>query len=368
MKMNFAKLPTGTFAQRLAVGLATLLVGLALATPVVARTQLKNICRIKGQEENTLRGIGLVIGLNGTGEANDALTMQAIARAMEIMGNPIPRGGQSSGLEELRRIKNAALVMVSATVPATGARRGDRLDCYVSAINGKSLFGGRLAFASLQGPNTQDPRVYALCSGQVNIDDPEQPMVGVVPGGCQMEADVFTPFYRDGFVTLVLDRNHANFQTAANIAYEIERKLAYAESGTASESTRTVRAVDAANIVVRIPEAYMQDPVGFASDLLDIRIDEHEPESRVVINPRAGSIVISGDVEIGDVIVSHRNVVVEAGVTETFSSIDVDRSNQPKLQELVDQLNALRVPTQDVIDIIRGIERNGKLHARLIFE
>ena len=31
-----------------------------------------------------------------------------------------------------------------------------------------------------------------------------------------------------------------------------------------------------------------------------------------MINPRAGSIVISGEVEIGDVIVSHKNIVVEA--------------------------------------------------------
>ena len=44
---------------------------------------------MKGQEENTLRGMGLVVGLNGTGEANDAPTMRAMARAMEIMGNPV---------------------------------------------------------------------------------------------------------------------------------------------------------------------------------------------------------------------------------------------------------------------------------------
>jgi flagellar P-ring protein precursor FlgI len=308
------------------------------------------------------------VGLNGTGEANDGLTMRAIARAMEIMGNPLAMNGQQSGLDELKRMKNTALVMVTATVPATGARRGDQLDCFVSALNGKSLAGGRLAFASLQGPSTQDPRVYALCQGQVTVDDPEQPMVAVVHGGCQMEADIFTPFYRDGYITLLLDKNHANFQTAAVIAYEIERKLDYSDGGKTTAGQGTVRAIDAANIVVRIPETYVQDPVGFASELLDVRIDEHEPESRVVINPRAGSIVISGEVEIGDVIISHKNVVVEAGVANAFSQVDTDQSSQPKLQQLVDQLNALRVPTHDVIDIIRGIERNGKLHGRLIIE
>ena len=38
------------------------------------------------------------------------------------------------------------------------------------------------------------------------------------------------------------------------------------------------------------------------------------------------------------------------------------------MKQLVDQLNTLKVPTEDMIDIIVGIERNGKLHGRLIIE
>lgn len=336
--------------------------------PVLASTRLKNICRVKGQETNVLRGMGLVVGLNGTGEANDVPTMRAIARAMEIMGNPVAANAQQSAFEELKKVKNAALVMVSATVPATGARRGDQVDCFVSAINGKSLDGGRLAFASLQGPNTQDARVYALCQGQITLDNPDQPMVGIVHAGCQIEADIFTPFYRDGYMTLILDKNHSDFQTANEIVYLIRQQLAYSESGDTKSSGEMVRAIDAANIVVRIPEVFMRDPVAFASDLLEIRIEEPQTESRVVINPRAGTIVISGDVEIGDVIVSHKNVIVETTATTAFTQIDVDDSGKPKLQTLVDQLNSLRVPTLDMIEIIRGIERDGKLHGRLIIE
>jgi flagellar P-ring protein FlgI len=337
-------------------------------SPAQANTRLKNICRIKGQEENVLRGMGLVVGLNGTGEANDPMTMRSIARAMEIMGNPLATNGQQGGLDELRKMKNTALVMVTATVPATGARRGDQLDCYVSGLNGKSLAGGRLAFASLQGPSTQDSRVYALCHGQVTIDDPDQPLVGVVHAGCQMEADIFTPFVRDGAITLVLDKNHANFQTSAEIAQMIYERMANYEAADGRTIQNMVRAIDAANIVVRIPETWLRDPVGFASDLLETRIAEPEPEARVVINPRAGTIVISGEVEIGDVIVSHKNVVVEALLAPTFSPIDVGQTNAPKLDQLVTQLNSLKVPTSDVIEIIRGIERNGKLHGRLIIE
>jgi flagellar P-ring protein precursor FlgI len=338
----------------------------ALAT---ARTRLKNICRIKGQEENTLRGWGLVVGLNGTGEANDGPTMRAIARAMEIMGNPVAQpDSRQSGLEELKKMKNVAMVMVNATVPSTGARRGDKVDCFVSAINGKSLEGGRLAFASLLGPNTEDKRVYALCQGQVTIDNPQQPMVGVIHAGCQLEADIFTPFQRDGYITLILDKNHADFQTATEVVQSIREKVGESETNDRRESEEMVHAVDAANIRVRIPMHSLNDPVWFASELLEIPMEEPQAESRVVINSRAGTIVISGDVEIGDVIVSHKNVVVDATAAPTFSAIDVDQSGAPKLQTLVDQLNSLKVPTADMVEIIKGIERNGKLYARLIIE
>ena len=220
--------------------------------------------------------------------------------------------------------------MVTARVPATGARRGDKLDCYVSGINGKSLAGGRLAFAALQGPNTlRHAACYALCEGAVHLEDPDQPLVGVVTGGCQMEEDVFTPFVHDGRITLVLDEHHANFQTATEVAESIH-------SSYSREGDGFVRAINASNIVVRIPEEYRDDPVAFVADVLDVDDLLAEPEARVVINQRTGSIVISGDVTIGDVVVSHKNVVIEAGQPPTFTPIDTDQSDDAKLDALVD--------------------------------
>lgn len=351
----------------------TLILILALANVAHARTQLKNICRVKGQEENILRGLGLVVGLNGTGEANDGPTMRAMATAMQIMGSPLQitgPGGQQS-FDELKKFKNAALVMVTATIPATGARRGDKLDCYISAINGKSLVGGRLAFASMQGPNTNDPRVYALCQGQVVVENEEQPMVGVIHGGCQMEADVYTKFYKeeDGTITLVLEKNHANFQTASDVARQILDVYWRGAADSEDESgVPPVYAKDAANIIVTIPPEYHSHPVDFASDILGTMIYQLEPEARVTINPRAGSIVIAGNVEIGEVAVSHRNVTVEATASNSFTGLSTIDPQLPKLQELVKQLDRLKISTDDMIEIVRGIERSGKLHGRLIIE
>lgn len=347
------------------IACAAILLALAMFSDACcARTLLRNICRVKGQEENVLRGVGLVVGLSGTGEAADPATMRALARAMELMGAPVPEIplAGSNGLKELERTKNVSLAIVTARVPATGARRGDKLDCAVSGINGKSLLGGRLAFAALQGPHTQDRRIYALCEGAIFLEDPSKALTGTISGGCQMEEDVFTPFVSEGRITLVLDKNHANFQTASEVADQLLRFYS-------GNDDNLVTVVDAANIVVRLPDEWKKDPVGFIAAVLETEVYSPEPEARVVINQRTGSIVISGDVTVGDVVVSHKNVVIEAGLpTASFSPVDADKSDAAKLQSLVDALNSIKVPNADVIDIIKNIDRSGKLHGRMIVE
>lgn len=361
--------------------LFTLCVALLTIGDTAAETRLRNICRIKGQEENTLNGYGLVVGLNGTGEAGDAPTMRAIARAMEHMGNPLGMSGplDPAAIEELKKVKNAALVWVTATVPATGARRGEKLDCVVSAINGKSLLGGQLAFAAMLGPNLQDGRVFAVCSGTVHVEDPAIPTVGRIHDGCRMEQDVFTPFFLqedDGvYLTLVLDEHHASFHAAHAIAEKIEdnygRDYFYPNQqvqGRGGQPRHYVMAIDATNIRVRIPQAYESRKVQFAYEVLELTISEEDPEARVVINTRTNTIVISGDVRIGDVVVVHDNLVVAAGQPAGVAALaDRDVTN-PSLDRLVEQLSRLKVAEKDVIEIIRRIEAAGKLHGKLIVQ
>lgn len=338
-------------------------------------TQLANICRLKGQEENVLRGIGLVVGLNGTGESNDIATMRALSRALELMGNPVSTTGRfdEQAQDALRKGKNIALVMVTATVPATGARSGDRIGCTVSAVNGKSLVGGQLISAALQGPNTQDGAVYALCEGSLQISDPTQPMVANIHGGCQMSRDVLTPFFsEDGWVTIVLDPNHADFVVAESIADQLatfyEDTFVTSEQGIEDGQVRElfVQARNAQNIRVKVPQQYETDQVAFVAQLLERQVYAVEPEARVVCNTRTGSVVISGEVEIGDVVFTHRNLVIETGNTPEFAPISASESVRPKLDRLIEALANLRVPPNDVIEIIRGIDRLGKLHAKLI--
>lgn len=342
--------------------LASLVVSVGANQVCVGRTVLRNICRIKGQEENVVRGLGLVVGLPGTGAAGDPQTMRALATAMELMGSPIPEAtltGQG-GVQELAKIKNVALAWVTASVPASGARRGDKLDCYVSLINGKSLAGGRLAFAALQGPNTQDRRIFALCEGAIQVEDETMPTVGKIHNGCQMEEDVFTPFVNDGHITLILERNHANFQIARDVAEHIRSQFAR------NDNEDLVHAYNQSNIVVKIPDEYRDDPVAFAADILEVAVYSPDPEARVIINEKTNDIAISGDVTIGDIVVAHGTIVVEAGQTLEFQPIQTEDSNPAKLQALVKSLTALKVPPADIVAVIKNIERSGKLHGKLI--
>jgi len=355
-----------SIVRALSYAICALLSG-SLALPASAvGTKIRDICRVKGQEENVLRGLGLVVGLKGTGEAGDGPTMRALARSLELMGSPLGHGDaiDEQALEDLKKNKNVALAVVEAVVPATGARRGDKLDCHVSGLTGKSLIGGRLAFAALQGPNTQDRRVFALAQGAIHVGDPAAPLSGRIHQGCQIEQDIFNPFELNGQITLVLDKNHADFQTATEIAYAIRQYSKFA-----SEDDDFVEAKDAANIVVQIPKDYPDGTVEFIAQILGLPVIAPSPEARVVINERSGTIVISGDVEIGSVIITHKNLVVEADANAArFVELDTAQVNAAKLKSLMEALNALKVAPEDIIEIIKGIERQGKLHGRLIIE
>jgi flagellar P-ring protein precursor FlgI len=352
---------------RLTMLIAAVAVVWLQASPADARTTLKTVCRVKGQEENTLQGLGIVIGLKGSGDGGSSLPMlRCLAQAMQCLGNPIQAG--KMGPIELKDTKNVALVIVTATVPAAGARQGDKIDCMISSIGAaKSLVGGRLFTTPLMGQDPKNPRVYAIAEGLITLDNANMTTTGRVHNGCRLEEEFFNPFMKDGKITLVLDPSYADFFVASEIADTINSS----QIGFQSANVQLARALNANNIEVSIPQQYATDPVVFVSQLTNLPMAEPQVGPRVVVNERAGSIIISGDTEIGPVVVTHKNIVVDTsgGNTPTAHFVPVDPKNDaPTLKALVESLNAVHVPTEDIIEIIKGLERNGKLRARLIIE
>jgi flagellar P-ring protein precursor FlgI len=349
----------------LKLSLVLLMLGYSGAARAGARLTLKSICHVKGQEENTLQGMGIVVGLKGTGDSSSYLpTIRSVAKVMSVMKNA---PGAKPYLE-LKDTKNVALVTVTATIPAGGARQGDKVDCMVSSIGScKSLAGGLLFLTPLIGPDPRSPRVYAFAQGPLKIEDIALPTTARIHDGCQLEEDFFNPFVKDGKITLVLQKDHADFQVAQDVAEMVNSQM----NLQTSKNAPLARAVNQANIVVEIPAQYRDDPVSFVSQVLATPILEPRTVPRVVINERTGRITISGDVEIGAVTVTHKNIVIETTGNTTakpFVGVDPADPNSPKLKALIEALNAVHVSPEDMIDIIKGLNKNGKLHAPLVVE
>lgn len=363
---------------------ATLIVAMlaALAPPAEARTLLKHICRVKGQEENTLHGLGLVVGLKGTGDGGEFLpTIRSLATALQLMGNSLGTMG-TIDLKELKVTKNVALVMVTATVPAAGARQGDKLDCTVHSIgSAKSLYGGTLVSTPLLGPAPAPPtapipakrrqigqsKVFAFAQGAIHLDDAKNaPTAAKVHQGCRLEEDFYNAYVKDHKITLVLDKNHADFQVAQDTAELINSQLGFQYA-----DGQLAKALNQVNVEVAIPKQYNNDPVQFVSQVMSLPTLEPQADARVVVNEKTGSIVIGADVEIGSVVVTHKNIVIETGTnapSNRFVPIDPEKTATAKLEALVKALNGLKVPPDDIIDVIKGLERSGKLHGTLIVE
>lgn len=87
----------------------SILMALVLASSAHA-VRIKDLASFEGARENQLVGYGLVVGLNGTGDSDQArIQLQSISAMLERMGVSIN--------PNLIKVKNVAAVMVTATLP-----------------------------------------------------------------------------------------------------------------------------------------------------------------------------------------------------------------------------------------------------------
>jgi flagellar P-ring protein FlgI len=104
-------------------------------------------------------------------------------------------------------------------------------------------------------------------------------------------------------------------------------------------------------------------------------------EARIVINRQTSTIAIGEGVEIGPAVISHKGMSImttqpppEATVErpivkEQFAAaIEAPKrgTGNAKLRELVDALNQLNVPSNEIIEIVENLHRLGKINAKLV--
>ncbi|MCK6485012.1 MAG: flagellar basal body P-ring protein FlgI [Phycisphaerae bacterium] len=350
-----------------------LVVATALLAPaaVVHATRVGDVTHLQGARHNKLVGIGLVCGLNGKGDGGKfAPAIRPLVQMLANFSNP-------AAVEELKDAKNVALVSIEVTLPEHGVREGDALDVHLTAIGAaKSLVGGRLFLAPLQGPNKKDRRIFAMAAGAVEVPDPKSPTRAVVRRGAIMERDVVHHYISDGAVTLVLSDVHASWAMAATIAQIINE-----DQSAVGQSDAIARAVDPKNVAVTIPPAERADPAAFLARIESLELLMPASEARVVINRAKGTIVVTGDVEIAPVWFSQNGLTIQTVqppfdgtpenpvVTEsTVAKLDVSGRPSAKLNDLVAALNRLRVPAERMIDLVETMHRTGRIHARIVYE
>lgn len=352
-----------------------LLGGVGLAAPY-PRARVRDLARVEGERPNQLVGYGLVVGLDGTGDSPQ------ITVTGEAVRNLVTRLGNRPDLETKLKTKNAAVVLVTAELPAF-ARPGDRIDVTVSSLgDARSLQGGVLLQCPLLGA---DGQVYAVAQGPVSLGGfaaaaggaqttRNHPTVGRIPNGALVEAQVPVVLLTDGQVTLSL--HQPDYHTAAAIASAISDGL-----GTSAVP------LDGGGVAVTVPENYRGRLPEFLALVGELTIPVNPP-ARVVVNERTGTIVVSGPVTISPVAVAHGGLTVEVRTTLNVSQpaplspgetvvvpettvlpreegATVTRLEAASVDDLVRALNALHATPRDIIAILQALKEAGALHATL---
>ncbi len=344
---------------------------LCAALPAGA-VQVQDIARLKGSESNKIIGMGLVVGLNGTGDGgNYESAMRPLAEMIGRFVDP------NTVWTELSDVDNVALVTVTAELPPNGVREGDRVDVRISSIGpAKSLAGGTLFMTPLMAPRPDVDMIFAFAEGPISIENEDNPTVAKVANGAILTRDIVTRHVQNGQVTLVIDGRHASWPVARNLAQNINDELN-------PEGSPLARATDPKNVTVQVPMWERNDPSLFLSKLMVMSFPTPlmPIEARVIINEGTGTIVMSGDVEISPVVISKKGLTITR-ITPTpqadefspiktesnFIGVDPADKGGAKLADLIEAFNQLKVDAQDRIEIIKAIHATGHLHAKLIYE
>jgi flagellar P-ring protein FlgI len=346
---------------------------LAAAPSWAAR--IGDLCDVQGVRGNSLKGIGIVVGLAGTGDNADAAI-----RAQERMLKRLTIDVDS--VNELAS-DNAAICIVTATLPAF-VKEGTRIDVQVSSLyDAESLEGGILMETQLLG---QDGRVYAVAQGPIstggmNVDAGGTQArinfvtVGRIPNGAYVEREVPSTI-TDG-ERIILQLRNPDFVTADNIRQAIDERY----------GPQAADAFGAGAISVKIPDNRNAELVSFIAEVQRMEVEANQV-ARVVINERTGTIVVGGQVIIKPCQVAHGNIVIQIARTPVvsqpapFSEGETVVDNVTDIEviqdvahlmpvegtsaaDVADALNKLKVTPRDMIAIFQALREAGALQAEL---
>ena len=344
------------------------------------KARVDSLIGVRGREDNVVSGLGLVIGLAGTGDSGQLAT--------RMLNNYLLTHNINMDASVLEP-ENLAVVHVEASLPA-GMKPGQRIDARVSAIgDSTSLHGGNLIQTELFDLAAE--RVYATVSGPVTVGGytvaaeaasatKNHPTVGTLPAGAVIQREVPTSVVSEhGYIYLDSRTNHASYGNMVRIAEAINRL--YPAMAKVLPDGRTVRV----NVPKDLPDSQY---VAYLDSLLQQEV-ETDNLSRVVINERTGTIVMGGDVRLRPGVISHGSLLVTIAETKEVSQpgafgngetatvprsdLEVIEENNPlivvpaatSLEEVVEVLNVIGATPRDMISILTQMSESGMLVAEI---
>ncbi|MDP1929999.1 MAG: flagellar basal body P-ring protein FlgI [Gammaproteobacteria bacterium] len=370
-----------TGKSRALIALLSIVLNFSVFIPQGHADRIKDIATLQGVQANQLVGVGLVTGLDGTGDQTTQapFTAESFRAYLDQFGIPMPAG-------QTFQLRNVAVVSVQAELPAF-TKPGQTIDVTVSSLaNAGSLRGGTLERTFLQGV---DGQVYAIAQGNLIVGglgigaadgsrvSINVPSVGRIPGGATSVQEVLTSFGQGDHIVFNLKR--ADFTTAKRVSSALNDFLG---AGTAE-------AIDAVSVKVFAP-LDTQTRVAFVSELENIQIEQGEAVARVIVNSRTGTIVIGENVRVSAAAITHGSLSVT--ISESFNvsqptplsdgeTVVVPQSNitvseesnrmflfEPgsTLADIVQAINAVGAAPGDLAAILEALKQSGALRADLI--
>lgn len=341
--------------------LATAIALLALSSETSAQ-RIKDFARVEGIRPQPLTGLGLVVGLAGTGDNPRSQTLQTLyAAALANQGFEFPEGSLRS--------KNIAVVMVTANV-SSWTSLGSEIEVTVSSAgDAKSLRNGQLLQTLLYGPKRDaedDPtaRPIALAQGALQIVG-EAETVGKTKA--TLEGDVSFPMHHSNREKFRILLHRPDFSTASYVARAVNESPLI--KFLAKEEMPIAHAEDLGSIVVKIPPRFRDEKriVDFVSKIMtDVPVDNLNPDARVVIDRKSGGVSINGNVRVRPVVVLFGGMEISIGKAPAGSGESTNPGRTLLLIDVVGQLEQAGLDPKDLPEVIRLIYESSALIGELV--
>lgn len=345
------------------------------------QVRIKEIARFRGVRPNQLLGVGLVVGLSGTGDSKKTtLTSSIVSNLFKDFGIQLDAAEVD--------MKNIAAVMITAELPPF-ATNGLPVDVSVQSLgDAKSLAGGTLLQSALYAAGDRET-IYAMAQGPLTLGGYDVSgggssakknfvTAGRIPGGALVQKGAPTKvIYPDR--KMYLDLDTADTTTADRVAKAIAKSF----------PEFNAVAINPGTIEITLPEAATDVQTMSRIEQVQVFVDT---QGTIVVNERTGTIVMGGNVRLGPAVIAHGSLNVRIdeqilisqpepfsnGSTVVVPQYNVDANEHTTqiatiaptttVADLAKIFQALDLKAADIISILQALKQQGALKARIVVQ